>query len=164
VGRGWRWSLPVAFLIVFPAALELSTGLLDLRSRLGLGDLERPLANGLQVVFTWMTVFGCMGLFRSLLTRENRIVRWLSDSSYWLYLAHLPLVILAQLWVRSWPAPALMKFLLLNTLIIGFLLATYQWMIRYTWVGRLLNGPRTRPVRTPDIDGSPLGAAPLAPS
>jgi peptidoglycan/LPS O-acetylase OafA/YrhL len=164
VGRGWRWLLPVAFLIVFPAALELSTGQFGLRPRLGLGGLERPLANGLQVVFTWMTVFGCMGLFRSLLTRENRIVRWLSDSSYWLYLAHLPLVILAQLWVRSWPLPAMVKFLLLNALIIGFLLITYQWMVRYTWLGTLLNGPRTRPAKTPAIDASPQGAAPLAQS
>jgi hypothetical protein len=164
VGRGWRWCLPLALLLVFPVALELSTGMFGLRPKLGLGGLTRPLADVLQVIFTWMTVFGCMGLFRSLLTRENRTVRWISDSSYWLYLAHLPLVILGQLWVRSWPLPAMVKFLLLNALIIGFLLITYQWMVRYTWLGTLLNGPRTRPAKTPDIDASPQGAAPLAQS
>lgn len=164
VGRGWRWSLPVALLVVFPVALELSTGLFGLRPKLGLGELTRPLANGLQVLFTWMTVFGCMGMFRSLLTRENRTVRWISDSSYWLYLAHLPLVLLGQLWVRDWPLPATVKFLLLNGLVLGFLLATYQWMVRYTWLGRLLNGPRTRPAKVPDIDNSPQGALPLAQS
>lgn len=161
VGQGWRWSLPVALLVVFPAALELSTGLFGLRPKLGLAGLTRPLADGLQVVFTWMTVFGCMGMFRSLLTRENRTVRWLSDSSYWLYLAHLPLVIVGQLWIRSWPMPAILKFLLLNALIAAFLLATYRWMVRYTWVGRLLNGPRTRPAKARDTDGSPQGAVPL---
>jgi hypothetical protein len=40
--------------------------------------------------------FGCVGMFRSLLTRENRVIRYLSDSSYWLYLAHLPLCIVGQ--------------------------------------------------------------------
>ena len=35
----------------------------------------------------------------------------------------------------------MVKFLLLNALIIGFLLVTYQWMVRYTWLGTLLNGP-----------------------
>ncbi|MCB1128140.1 MAG: acyltransferase family protein, partial [Verrucomicrobiae bacterium] len=162
VGGGWRWSLPVAFLVVFPVALELSTGLFGLRPRLVPGSWERPLANSLQVVFTWMTVFGCMGLFRSLLTRENRTVRWLSDSSYWLYLAHLPLVILGQLWVRNWPLPAIVKFLFLNALVLGLLLVSYQWVVRYTWLGRLLNGPRTRPTTVPEADSPPEGALPLA--
>ena len=49
----------------------------------------------LQVVFAWGMTFGLIGLCRSLLKRENRVVRYISDSSYWLYIAHLPLVLLA---------------------------------------------------------------------
>lgn len=157
VGQGWRWSLPVALLIVFPLALEVSTGAFGFRNEFRLGDLRRPLAVGLQALYAWLMTFACMGLFRALLTRENRAVRWLSDSAYWLYIAHLPLVILAQLWVRDWPVAATLKFAFLNVVVIGFLLLTYQWMVRYTWLGRLLNGPRARPMASPAF---PAAAAP----
>lgn len=74
-------------------------------------------------------------------------MRYVSDSSYWLYVAHVPLIIAAQAVVRSWPLPATAKFLLVCTVVSGFLLFTYQVMVRYTWLGTLLNGPRTRPER-----------------
>ena len=50
-----------------------------------------------------------LGMFRSLLTRDNRTIRYVSDSAYWLYLAHLPLVLGTQVIVRDWPLPALVK-------------------------------------------------------
>lgn len=151
VGRGWRWVLPLALLVVFPLGLELSLGTFGFAHWLQLGELQRPLAVALQALYAWLMVFGCMGLFRSWLKQENRTVRWLSDSAYWLYVAHLPLVILGQLWVRHWPLPALVKFLLLNAVIVGFLLLTYRYCVRYTWIGRLLNGPRVRPMRPPPL-------------
>jgi hypothetical protein len=53
-----------------------------------------PAANLLfQALYAWMMTFGCMGMFRSLLTKENRTIRYVSDSSYWLYLEHLPLFV-----------------------------------------------------------------------
>ena len=74
-------------------------------------------------------------------------MQYLSDSAYWLYLAHLPLIIAAQLAVRDWPIPAFAKFLLIVAVVTSFLLWTYQVLVRYTWLGRFLNGPRTRPER-----------------
>ena len=51
-----------------------------------------------------------MGLFRALLSREHHSVRYLSASSYWMYLTHLTLVIALQAWVRTWDVPAVFKF------------------------------------------------------
>jgi peptidoglycan/LPS O-acetylase OafA/YrhL len=94
-----------------------------------------------------------MGMFRSLLARENRTIRYLSDSSYWLYLAHLPLCIAAQAVIHSWPLSVWIKWPLLTILLTGFLLLTYHYLVRYTPIGTLLNGPRRRPTRNDAPNG-----------
>ena len=119
-------------------------GMFGLRERVS-PELRRPLSVALQVIFAWMMAFGLMGLCRKLLIRENKTIRYLSDSSYWLYVAHLPLVIGAQLIVRAWPLSASVKFTFVSVVVTGILLVTYQMLVRYTWLGTLLNGPRTRP-------------------
>lgn len=134
LGRWWWLSFLLAVLIALPMGLTA----LD----------NRPVtawAHGAQTIYAWAMTFGLIGLFRVLLKRENRTMRYLSDSSYWMYLAHVPLIIAAQAVVRDWPLPALIKFLLVCLVVTGFLLLTYQTLVRYTWLGRLLNGPRTRP-------------------
>jgi peptidoglycan/LPS O-acetylase OafA/YrhL len=147
VGRWWPLGLALGVLVVFPLGLEFSLGSFGLRERLADPAIHRLLAVVLQVLYTWMMTFGLMGLFRQLLVRENKTLRYLSDSSYWLYLAHLPLIFSSQAIVRSWPLPAIVKFSLICTVVTAFLLYTYQTLVRYTWLGTMLNGPRKRPER-----------------
>ena len=116
-----------------------------------IGDL--PVTSVVQVIYVWVMTFGMIGLFRWLLTRENRTVRYLSDSSYWLYIAHVPLIIVAQDYVRDWELPAFIKFLLISSVVIGLLLLMYQTVIRYTVLGRILNGPRRREPANPKPAG-----------
>ncbi len=97
--------------------------------------------------YPWLITFGLMGLLRRYCPVESSRMQYLSDSAYWLYLAHLPLIVAAQLLVRDWPIPALVKLLLVVVVVTAFLLWTYQTMVRYTWIGRFLNGPRTQPAR-----------------
>ena len=92
-----------------------------------------------------MMSFAFMGLFRTFFARESSAIRYLSDSSYWLYLAHVPLVIGLQWLGRDWPIFSAIKFALIGLVISGILLLSYQTLVRYTWVGKLLNGPRVRP-------------------
>jgi peptidoglycan/LPS O-acetylase OafA/YrhL len=127
----WWWLLlPAGLFLALPIGLAYT------------GNLA--LSAVASVVYAWTMCFGMMGLFRKLLTQENRTIRYVSDSSYWLYLTHLPLILAAQVIVRDWPMPAVMKFVIICTAVTGVLLIAYQTMVRYTWIGRMLNGPRTR--------------------
>jgi peptidoglycan/LPS O-acetylase OafA/YrhL len=131
LGRWWWLLLPAGLLLALPLGIATM--------------VVRPITSLVQVVYVWTMSFGIMGLFRRVLNTENKAIRYISDASYWLYLTHLPLVIAAQVVVRDWPLPATVKFVLLCTSVTGFLLILYQAMVRYTWIGRMLNGPRARP-------------------
>jgi peptidoglycan/LPS O-acetylase OafA/YrhL len=145
IGRRWRFTLPTALLLVFPLGYELTTGEWCLFGNALLDSgWSRPLAVFLQIVYVWLMSFGLMGMFRELFSKESKKMRYISDSSYWLYLAHLPLILLAQWWVRDWPLSPFIKFPLVCVIVTGLLLVTYRYCVRYTWLGTLLNGPRKR--------------------
>jgi peptidoglycan/LPS O-acetylase OafA/YrhL len=85
---------------------------------------------------------GLIGLFHRWFSQSGASVAWLADASYWMYLAHVPLVLAAQLAVREWPLPGGIKFLLILVVVTAVLLVTYAWCVRPTIIGRILNGPR----------------------
>ena len=108
---------------------------------------KNPLTLGsalIETVCAWLMCFGLMGLFRWAASRESFAVRYFSDASYWMYLAHLPLVIAAQMLVVDWHIHYHLKFLLVCVGVTLVLLVTYQFGVRYTFIGRALNGPRAR--------------------
>lgn len=146
VGSRYWLTLPITVFLVFPLGIEFTHGGFGIRDWIA-PAMHRPLGNVLQIAFAWLMTFGCMGLFRRLLSRESATIRYLSDSAYWLYLVHLPLIMGAQAIVRNWPLPALVKLVLITAVGSGFLLLTYQLFVRYTPIGTLLNGRRTRHVK-----------------
>ena len=133
VGRGWMIILAVTVLVVFPVALGFTF------------DGDWFVASILQVLYTWAMIFGLLGAFRAWFATERRGVRYLSDSSYWLYIVHLPLVIGLQSWISDWDLPSGVKFVGLNVTVGAVLLLSYQLLVRYTPIGTMLNGKRTRP-------------------
>ncbi|MDE0188642.1 MAG: acyltransferase family protein, partial [bacterium] len=105
-------------------------------------------ASVLQVLYAWGMCFGLMGLFRVLLPRERRGIRYLSDSAYWVYLVHLPLVVAAQMLVFDWDLFAGVKFLLICGVVTAVSLLSYQAFVRYTPIGAMLNGKKVRTARS----------------
>lgn len=134
---GWRWKvmLPLTIVIILPLALALT---------FAEKDRSWGLASLAQVIYAWAMIVALMGAFRAFLAKERRGVRYLSDSSYWLYLAHLPLIIAAQAWIRDWDLPSGVKFFSLTIGVSLLLLITYRLFVRYTLIGTMLNGKRTR--------------------
>ena len=148
-----RWMIA---LLPAAAAFYMGDRLLRQYSSIGTigSDLAEPafmfsnsltLASALfETAYAWLMCFGAMGLFNWLFSRPNFTVRYLSDATYWTYLVHLPLVILAQWLVVAWPISYHLKYILVCASVTATALITYQLFVRYTFIGSTLNGPRTR--------------------
>jgi peptidoglycan/LPS O-acetylase OafA/YrhL len=102
---------------------------------------------GTHSLLSWWLVLGFTGLALRYLRRPNAVMRYLSDGAYWMYLAHLPLIVWLQVLVAPWDMPGLVKFLLVTHLTIALLLPSYEYLVRYTFIGRVLNGPKVRRAR-----------------
>ncbi len=93
----------------------------------------------------WSWAFALVGIGLRFLSNPSPRRRYLADASYWIYLAHLPLVLAMQLLMRDWPLPWLLKFALLLGVVMTLLLVSYRWFVRSTAIGALLNGRRFPP-------------------
>jgi peptidoglycan/LPS O-acetylase OafA/YrhL len=140
---GWRPGLVLANAIVLPMALvALYLSVHPHEAGTTDGESFLRISQAAQALYTWLMVGGLVGLFLHWLSRERAWVRWLADSAYWCYLASLPPIILLQYLLIGWEAPSVVKCFVVTTATLAVLLATYRWCVRYTWIGRLLNGPR----------------------
>lgn len=90
----------------------------------------------------WAWVFGLLGLCARLVRREIPWVRYLADSSYWVYLLHFPLLLLAAVPLADLGLPVLVKLVLSLGAVMAVLLLSYDLMVRPTWIGKWLNGHR----------------------
>jgi peptidoglycan/LPS O-acetylase OafA/YrhL len=82
---------------------------------------------------------------RRYLARRSPLLSFVADSSYWVYLLHLPIVIFLQTLLTPLDLPLWMK---LSGVVLGTLipcLATYVVFVRYTPLGWLLHGKRSFP-------------------
>ena len=132
-GDLWRLSFPVA-VTVFVVALVC----LHYQEK----TWSYEIVTLSSACFAWLMVLGCIGLFKKYFSIEMPKVRFISDSAYWIYIVHLPVVQILQAVVSDWLLPSLIKCLLVCILCTVFLLFTYRSFIRYSWVGIMLNGKR----------------------
>jgi peptidoglycan/LPS O-acetylase OafA/YrhL len=90
----------------------------------------------------WSWVFALVGIFLRFRDQESPFWRYLSDSSYWLYIIHLPVAVLLQVALFPSHLPCGIKFGLVSAGTILFSLATYHYVVRWTFIGQVLNGRR----------------------
>lgn len=93
-------------------------------------------------VLCWQLCIGCIGLCLKYLDRPDPKVRYLADASYWLYLAHLPLMVWMPMLLAPLRAVAPVKYLLVLVGTVPPLLVSYHVLVRGTPVGWLLGGRR----------------------
>jgi glucan biosynthesis protein C len=94
------------------------------------------------VLLCWFLIFATTGLFLRFCSRPSPGWRYMSDSSYWLYIMHMPVVVGLQVAMLHVPLPALAKVPVVLALAVLILVASYEILVRPTWIGILLNGRR----------------------
>jgi len=129
----------VLAIILFPLALyasHLDNGARGASIALHLGAV---LANGL---CTWALVFLFLGSALRFFDRESPWIQYVSQSSYWVYLVHLPLVFLAGWWLLQFDFPAELKFLLVCGFTAVAAFVTFHYWVQKTWLSDFLHGRR----------------------
>lgn len=97
----------------------------------------------------WATI-ACLCLGRIALDTRHGLLRYLADASYWIYLVHLPVLLVIQyrLLDLDWPWPA--KFALALGLTLGLCLLSYEALVRRTVLAGMLGGGGHPARRSPD--------------
>jgi peptidoglycan/LPS O-acetylase OafA/YrhL len=138
LARRWKFFLPLSLVLSVIASIGIW---------IRISGAEHP------AVLRWATSFGTsltmslavlgwIGLFVRVFDRSSPWIRYLADSSYWVYLAHLPVVVALQVWLAAWEVSWWIKLLLINAAAFSILLFTYHLGVRFTWIGAWLNGRR----------------------
>jgi len=99
-------------------------------------------------VALWGWVLGLTGAALRFLSNYSATRRYLADASYWIYLAHLPVVAALQIWVSHWPLHWSVKYPFILVASFAVLFASYHFLVRPTFIGQLLNG-RKYPRKSP---------------
>lgn len=138
---GSRWSA-VAYVVVSMMGFCGVAWLLPRHLGGALVGLPRIFLVSAMVVFVWCSVFGFHGVARHFCGRESSGMGYLAAASYWVYLVHFPIVGATQISVSLLPGPALLKYVVVLAVALLVSLASYEYVLRRTFVGRWLSGMR----------------------
>ncbi len=96
---------------------------------------------------SWSWTLVLIGAAHRFLTRESPVLRYLSDASYWIYIIHVPVLLGLQYALKDIPGPVIAKYwgVVFGTVMFG--LFTYAFMVRYSFIGTILNGRKRRAKR-----------------
>lgn len=144
----WCWALVLASVLLFVphyfllpvldiALIQQATESRSLMPSL----LESVLAAYLSASLTLAALL----VGQRFLARSNAWLKFCADSSYWVYLIHLPIILLLQTLLIPIAIPILGKLMLVTLVTWLFCLATYVVFVRYTPIGWMLNGKRAFP-------------------
>lgn len=88
----------------------------------------------------WYFNLAILGYALKRFANPSSTTRYVADASYWIYIAHLPLVCALQVLVAPWPLHWTIKYPLIVGIAFALLFASYHILVRYTVIGTVLNG------------------------
>ena len=132
-------ALALAALVLFPVALAAAHFDLSVRGASFVRHLGAVLACAL---CTWSLIFLFLGCALRFFDRDSPWIVYVSQSAYWVYLVHLPLVELAGWWLLQFDFSGLLKFLLVCGFSASVAFVTFHYWVQNTWISDFLYGRR----------------------
>ena len=153
IERLWPVFTVVA-LGVGTAALVLAGGPVPELTPVTDPELKAPLA-AMMAMAVFASTLAVLSLALRFASGYSAVRRYLADASYWVYIVHLPLVMVGQILVVNETWPWFVKFGVVIAGTMAISLLTYQLLVRHSFVGGWLNGRRIPRHRQTDAAFSP---------
>lgn len=109
------------------------------------GNSDDAYAMIFKMTFAGQTILlslGSIGLFNKWFSRPSKSGKYLSEAAYWVYLIHLPLVLLLQLLLLDSGVPDMLRFPVVIVVTTAVALLSYHYIVRNRWIGIMLNGKK----------------------
>jgi len=100
------------------------------------------LAITLHALCTWTLIWLFIGIALRFFDRPTPWALYASQSAYWVYLLHLPIICIVGWLLVHLDVSALVKFTLVATVTTVTCFVTYHYWVQDTWLGAFLNGKR----------------------
>ena len=131
---GWTAILALA---LFPLSILASAS--DYAERTTASHVLAVVVHGFT---TWAFIYLFIGCALRFFDRESPWTLYTSQSSYWVFLLHLPVVCFVAWWLVPYDLPAIVKFLVVGGVTTLVCFATYHYWVQGSWVSEFLNGKR----------------------
>lgn len=103
---------------------------------------EHAIYLGAYMAAGWCGVFAAAGTALRFLSRPSAVTRYLADASYWVYLMHMGPILFFMMLL----GPYHLHWAFMLPITVGgtmlTLLTGYHYLVRFTWLGAILNGCR----------------------
>jgi peptidoglycan/LPS O-acetylase OafA/YrhL len=86
----------------------------------------------------WCYIFGFIGIVQVYFNKPSAPLQYFSDASYWIYLIHYPIIVALKLFFNEPTSLSSFTILLLVTAFLS--IVSYNYLVRPTVIGKLLNG------------------------
>ncbi len=139
-----RWLLNLALAIGFAAFGISLTGIAPVVTPAA-HDWRTAVYAASYTFAIWAWTFATIGMALRFLSQHSPVRRYIADASYWIYLIHVPLLMALQVAVSQLAWPWWIKFPLILGVAFSLMFASYQFFVRYSFIGAILNGRRARP-------------------
>ena len=91
-----------------------------------------------------LLVIGLWGISCNLKLPDSKTLRYITDSSYWVYIINMPIVTIIQIVLIPFDISIFLKFIIVLCSGLFISMFSYEYFVRYTFIGIILNKKRHR--------------------